>query len=455
MEEEVAINEIEEVKVLSWRDALRRAKLSLLVWLVFATTFFACMFGGASFLMYSVAGYAWIFCLAFAVMVIPANIDRIAFPIPIWLPWGLFVVLTGYMSGSPNLQRSTMLLCPIVVGIAASSAKIDEEQLYNFGLVVKIFTAALLLLTTFITGLLLTGTLPGSTGLAPQAITATLLATFFVNGYSAGRVKDLFWWGAIAMLPVIALTRMAIFVTGLTLPVSFSPMLLRTRVILLVTVALLGLALFYTPRVQEKMFMKGEGTLEDIGDEKNLATSGRRYMAEVLLLEIAQKPWWGHGANASEELIMKLSNGQLTHPHNDWLRFLYDYGVVGTVLFLLTMIVQVRHLLRRARHSEGELRTFFFAAASTFLPFALIMFTDNIVLYAAFYGNLQFTIIGLAYAAKKRERLEKVSYEEDEFYERQYARTSRTRRYREDENVSESASSPASGEAGEQAREEH
>jgi O-antigen ligase len=214
-----------------------------------------------------------------------------------------------------------------------------------------------------------------------------------------------------------------------------------------VIVALLGLALFYTPRVQEKMFMKGQGTLEDIGDEKNLETSGRRHMAEVLLLEIAQKPWWGHGANASEELILKLSNGQLTHPHNDWLRFLYDYGIIGAALFLLTTINQVRHLLKKARISEGEIRTFFFAAASSFLPFVLMMFTDNVVLYAAFYGNLQFTIIGLAYAAEKRSRLERISYEEDEFYENQYSRTARSPRYREDEQVTENASTPITSES--------
>ena len=137
-----------------------------------------------------------------------------------------------------------------------------------------------------------------------------------------------------------------------------------------------------------------------------------------------------------------MSNGQLTHPHNDWLRFLYDYGIVGAGLFLLTVIAQVRHLLKKARMCEGEIRTFFFGAASTFLPFVLMMFTDNIVLYAAFYGNLQFTIIGLAYAAEKRARLEKVLYEDDEFYENQYSRTSRSLRYREDEDIAGDESTP-------------
>jgi O-antigen ligase len=449
------LEEVEEVGTLSWKDALRRSKLSIIVWIVFITTFFACTFGGANFLMYSISGYAWILCFAFSVMVIPANFDSMSFPISVWMPWGLFIILSGYMSDYTNLQRSAILLCPIVVGMAASTAKIDEEQLLNFGILIRIFSVSLLLLATFLTGLLLTGQLPGTTALAPQAITATLLASFFVSGYSFGRVRDLLWWGAVAMLPVLALTRMAIFVSGLSLPFTLSPLKLRLRIILSLTVALLGLALFYTPRVQEKMFMKGEGTLKDIGDEKNLATSGRRYMAEVLLLEIANKPWLGHGANASEEIILKLSNGQLTHPHNDWLRFLYDYGIVGTALFLLTIIAQVRNLLKKARHSEGEIRTFFFAAASTFLPFILIMFTDNIVLYAAFYGNLQFTIIGLAYAAEKRARLEKISYEEDEFYENRYQRTSRSLTYREDERLADDATTSVSNEADTQDGGEH
>jgi hypothetical protein len=30
------------------------------------------------------------------------------------------------------------------------------------------------------------------------------------------------------------------------------------------------------------------------------------------------------------------------------------------------------------------------------------MFSDNIILYAAFFGNLQFTIMGIAYAAYAR-----------------------------------------------------
>src|SRR5208283_2075481 len=148
------VEEVEEEQSLGWREALQHSKLSIIVWMVFITTFFACAFGGAGFFAYSVGGYAWILCFAFSVMVIPANIDRMSFPISVWLPWGLFVILSGYMSDYANLQRSTLLLCPIVVGMAASTAKIDEEQLLNFGILIRIFSVSLLFLATFLTGLL-------------------------------------------------------------------------------------------------------------------------------------------------------------------------------------------------------------------------------------------------------------------------------------------------------------
>jgi hypothetical protein len=37
------------------------------------------------------------------------------------------------------------------------------------------------------------------------------------------------------------------------------------------------------------------------------------------------------------------------------------------------------------------------------------MFTDNIILYAAFFGNLQFTILGLGYAAVRTQQEDRVN----------------------------------------------
>ncbi len=425
-EESSAFEESDEQPVrTTFGELVRSAKLPPVVWMVFLTTFLACVYSGESFFYFSLGGFAWLLSLVFSGIVLTLRIIKTSFPLFLWLPWILTVAGLGYISDFPNMQRSFMLLCPVFVGMAVSTSRITNEHLQSFILMMKIFSVVLLGVVLFLTGMLLTGILPSATGLAPQAITSLLLSTFFVALYSFGGSKNLGWYIVSGVVPIIALTRAAIAITGLSLPLSFSPLKLQTRVIMLVVVCVVGLIIFFTPRVQKKMFFTGEGDIEDIGG-RTFATSGRQHMAEILVTEIAKKPYWGHGANASEQFISNYSRGQLTHPHNDWLRFLYDYGAIPTALFALTLFAQTRHTYKKAREAEGVTKILFYAGASSFLPFMLIMFTDNVVLYAAYFGNLQFTILGLAYAADKTARREAV-YEEDELPRR----TTRSRAYRE------------------------
>jgi O-antigen ligase len=386
-------------------EILASSRLPLIVWIVVLTTLFACTFGGAELLFYSVSGFSWIVALGFAVMISVVRFARISFRIQIWLPWIATIVAYSIVSDFPNLQRTVMLICPIVVGIAASTARIDDEQLSHFLLLMRVATGAVIGIVIVLAGLLLTGVLPESTAFAPQAIMTLILSVLFISSFSYGNFKDIFWYIAAACVPFIALTRGPMIVTGLSLPFTFAPIKLQTRLIMFILIALVSIGLFFTPRVQKKFFYSGRGSFEDLQDERKTNTSGRQRMAELLTVEIAQRPVFGHGANASESFILNYSRGQLTHPHNDWLRFLYDYGIVGTTLFAFTVIAQIRDLLRRGRHSTGMTQILFSAGASSFLSFAIMMFTDNIVLYAAFFGNLQFTMLGLAYAAERNARL--------------------------------------------------
>ena len=158
------------------------------------------------------------------------------------------------------------------------------------------------------------------------------------------------------------------------------------------------------PRTQEKMFYSGRGTLSELRlDNPDFATSGRSYMWDMMKPQIESEPLFGHGANASELFVSVLTGG-LAHPHNDWLRLLFDYGYLGTLIFAFCLLWQFFHALKRAKNTSGETRLLFYAGASSFLTFILFMFTDNIILYAAFFGNLQFTILGLAYASLEKEK---------------------------------------------------
>jgi O-antigen ligase len=159
------------------------------------------------------------------------------------------------------------------------------------------------------------------------------------------------------------------------------------------------------------MFYSGRGDIRDLKFENpDLFTAGRSRLWDLMTEEIKQKPLWGHGANASENFVLLVTWNTLTHPHNDWLRLLYDYGLIGTSVFAFCLVAQVIHLLKRAKNTFGESRILLYAGASSFLPFVLLMFTDNIILYAAFFGNLQFTIIGLVYAAQRTQEIDAWHY---------------------------------------------
>jgi O-antigen ligase len=218
-------------------------------------------------------------------------------------------------------------------------------------------------------------------------------------------------WIIGAAIPFIALTRMAITAAGITIPFTFGSLKIKKRLIFLTIIAALGLILFHTERLQKKMFYSGAGTLQDVRlSNPDFFTTGRSRLWDLMIEEIKVKPVWGHGANASEDFVLSVTWGTLTHPHNDWLRLLYDYGFIGTSVFAFCLVAQVIHLLKRAKKTFGVSRILLYAGASSFLPFVLLMFTDNIILYAAFFGNLQFTVIGLVYAAENTQQIDAWNY---------------------------------------------
>lgn len=377
-----------------------RIKLPFLVWMVAISTMVACI-GGTNFLGYNISGYAWAAPLFLAIIIFFTERGKIQFPVMIWLPW--ICVVAGYLifaEAENAFQRSVMFLCPLFIGLTASKYKISDNELSSFRRLYRYMTISLYVVVLLKTGLLVTGVLPGTSNLSAPVMTGALLCTLFATNYMFGQKRDLVWWGALSAIPIIALTRMGMIATGLSLPLTFAPMKMLKRIVLASLIIAAGYGLFYTERVQEKTFYSGSGTLQDVSRENpDFATSGRKSIWEHMQTEIDKQPWFGHGANASEPFVVRLTGG-LTHPHNDWLRLLFDYGYFGTVIFGISLALQVLHLIWKGKRISGETRILFFAGASSFIAFTLFMFTDNIILYAAFFGNFQFTLLGLAYGVQ-------------------------------------------------------
>ena len=363
---------------------------------------------------FNMTGIAWVVPCAFSLLVISRNFDKVTFPFALWLPW--VVLLLGYLALVDTslldrrvipAQRTVQMLCPLFVGMAASTWRPTVADLRAFLDTSRRVAFLLLVVAGFTTGILLSGILPGALDMAPQAITVTLLCTLFANSCMLARSrKDLLLWGALTLIPVIALTRTAIVVSLLTFPLSFCPMRMSRRLVSIAFIAVAALLIFNTERVQKKMFFSGKGTFEDICERReNFATSGRSYMWEKMGAAVEDEYLTGHGSGMGETFTYGITRN-IAYPHNDWLLMQYDYGLVGTVIFLVCILLTMIHALVQTRHcSDDAIKLLLLTGSAGFMPFMLLMFTDNITVYVSFFGNLHYVILGLGYAALRQKQI--------------------------------------------------
>ena len=389
----------------------------MLVWLVLACTLIA-IYGGEIF-GFNISGLAWVFPLFFSLLVLSRNPNRISFPVKIWLPWIvllfsylIYVVLDGkpvYFRVSP-VQRTFQILSPVFVGMAISTCDATPRMVEKLTRLLRWFTYVLIGEILLIAGSQFVEL--SRTGLATDVMTIMLLAVYFANRYLLFSEKqDLQLWLFLVCMPVLAITRMGIAATLLTLPLSFSPMSLMRRAVILALIGCLGIAIFQLPEIQKKMFRSGEGeitsiNITDIGRNEDLDTSGRASMWHYLESIADEKPWTGHGTGQAETAIFLFTGGMSGYPHNDWLLTYFDYGILGLVVYGTTMLFAALHgfKCRKACRSKNTM-LLLMTGISAFVPFSIVMYTDNIMVYASFFGNLQFIILGIAYAALRTEQV--------------------------------------------------
>ncbi len=348
----------------------------------------------------NLSGWAWVITLVLSVLVISSKAKQVSFPAWIMVPWCILLVSNWLGTEFPSDQRTAQLLCPLLVGIATSSLTISDAQLRQFSWLLRVASLVALIAVLLVTGIVVTGSLPESTALAPQVMTVALLCCYFAARYAENRQsRELVIWGLLALVPIIGVTRTGVVAVLLTLPLTLAPLGLAKRLSGMGAAAAAALFVFYTARFQEKMFDSGEGTLSDIleGDYK---TSGRKHMWDIFEDAIRDEPWLARGTGAGEDLSWRITDGMAGYPHNDWLLMSFDYGVHGAVLYLVTLIALALHAYLRVRRARSpEVRILLLAGASAFIPFVAFMYTDNISIYVSYFGNLHFAMLGLGYAA--------------------------------------------------------
>lgn len=360
---------------------------------------------------------AWLFW--FFVPILTRKVATILTPFLIFLCWVLLSNAWG--SGAiQGLQNQTVWLG--FVGLICLSGHVSY-QTPNF---CRKFRRLLSVSTWIAVGLFLvvfsksyTGwDIPLDIGFRQFALFALLPLSWHLAAWKLGNIKSLGIALGIITVIILSLSRMAtlaaiiMFILAVTIS---KPKYVTGRLLLmgaLGTIMLLVLFTQYEPLVnRDQQYAVNSELWFRVGNIE-IYGSGRVRMWSVTIESIGKSPLLGQGPGSSAEVLLA-TIGTLEHPHNDYLRILHDYGIIGLLLFLYWFVFILNYLWKHwrkpLRHIERQSKQLYGATLLLLTGFALAMFTDNLVVYSFLMFPLGILIGASAGLASRERQLRKLS----------------------------------------------
>ena len=125
---------------------------------------------------------------------------------------------------------------------------------------------------------------------------------------------------------------------------------LAKAVTMLTALTAAGVAVIWNYAPVRDRFFGGDNAIE-LDNGLTFNTSGRDELWTITINSWAESPWFGNGAGSAQAVITPMFRA-IAHPHNEYLRVLHDYGILGLLLFCVGMIWLVWQTWRRARHYD-------------------------------------------------------------------------------------------------------
>jgi hypothetical protein len=225
---------------------------------------------------------------------------------------------------------------------------------------------------------------------------------------------------AICLLALLSLSRMvlaAMLALGL---VAFLVGRGPRRLLGVLGVAALGYAALQFEPLRDRIFLyAGTGLTgfrwEIVGQGSdaqltvgNINLSGRGLVWVQTWVHGMEAPLFGHGTGAATVFLERDLGLAISHPHNDYLRILHDFGVIGFALLLYTggfVLSSLWRMYQGARSSWS--RQWTGSAALAWLAYLLMALTDNSMIYATYFAGGVFMLMGVALRALEIEAVER------------------------------------------------
>ncbi|MFC5472180.1 O-antigen ligase family protein [Cohnella suwonensis] len=220
--------------------------------------------------------------------------------------------------------------------------------------------------------------------------------------------KQKFWFFAsIGMMIIItlSLSRTAM-VTGVVMMIlsRYRFFGLRNKMkffmVVFISIVLLLSTIFYFEPVKSRFF---EGDTSMSIGAIPINAMGRTQIWETVLQSFWLSPIVGNGAGAAEE-VLKQKLITETQPHNDYLRILHDYGIVGFsfwVIAFVGLLLATWRSWRTADYLNHSSARNHMAAFLAIVSIAFASMTDNVVVYI-FVMAPAAILIGLSIGNKQK-----------------------------------------------------
>ena len=385
---------------ISWRTG------EFFFWLIIASMCVVPVTKTISVYGFQLQSLGWILSLLFGVGCLLWCPSRpITFPYQAFIPFCLYIIARTDFTDRIDAQRVLMMFAPVLCGMVASGLEYRDLRFVQrayyllFAFLALCTLQELLFYTIRIVKFLLVGT----------AMTYVLISIGALLCWRQTRWLS----GAVycACLGICAVAKMRLEAAVL----AFLPFIIYLlegslftvrKALWVLAVFMVFCAAFYTPPVQKNLFYSGHGTLwqsfVDVIhlDSSRLQTSGRLYIWKTNLDHI-KNPWFGAGGAASYRFGMTYLNKE-PHPHNEYIRVLFDYGIAGLVLLGWPLFHLFSIARRRLRTAAPDVRWAYSVTQIGLVVGLLIAMTDNVLVYAAFYGNLLFATAGAAFACTQK-----------------------------------------------------
>jgi O-antigen ligase len=388
--------------VFSWpRPGIDRPSLSYLYIMSVPYVAGLSSISGASVWGLQYTGFIWATVLVVGVLMVLQRRRPIPFSWRLWCPWYGYVLLSiiwGGIHWRDNLQDPAQMITPLIVGMVASYAIETKAQLES-------------LMRGFIHCLLFVGAVfaffwygPGvpyqdygrGYSVRTSAMTVAFIGCLFVARVRKNALRSSLGWAACLAITFLSGSRMATFVLLLLWFVTPLYRRFRSRLLVSGVMCTVGLALFYSPIFQQRFFPADEhGSLQQVM-EGNFSGSGRFEEIWPAVWEGAQNHIvFGAGAGEVDRFVEK-AQLSATSPLNDYLRVVFEYGVVGLMVLIFTVLGQMHVLHKLMRTEDPAVKWALTAAFLGFFTLLVFACTENALIYGVYFMHPLFAVTGAA-----------------------------------------------------------